>query len=96
MKRAPRNSELPDEGWFITDVPGAPFFITGRRDPTSGDLFAQQRVAVDQRVNIADLVARIKQKHGVEVEIVTGDEAERLFFRADVREMATEALERKQ
>jgi hypothetical protein len=76
-------TELPDDVGtvFLTDVPNAPFLIHGRRDPISGELFVRNRYEAKPHMNIADLVAEIKQQHDIEVEIVAGEEAERLIRR---------------
>jgi hypothetical protein len=75
------SSELADdEGTvFVTHVPGADIQIIGRRGPT-GELFVSQVGYVsgpfDEQGLREDAAA-----HGVDIEIVTGPEAERLIAR---------------
>ena len=65
---------------FITNVPGAPFQIIGRRGPT-GELFVGQvgSGADLPRGTIEQMNREFEAKTGIEVEIVTGPEAERLI-----------------
>jgi hypothetical protein len=73
---APRpSSQLPDdEGTvFVTNVPGAPFQVLGRRGKT-GELFVGGTFEPD-----GDFKEKISEAHEHGVEIVTGPEAERLI-----------------
>jgi hypothetical protein len=73
---APRpSSELPDdEGTvFVTNVPGAPFQVLGRRGKT-GELFVGGMFEPD-----GDFKEKISKAREGDVEVVTGPEAERLI-----------------
>jgi hypothetical protein len=71
-------SEMPDdeEGtWFMTDVPGAPLQVVGRRAPT-GELFAF--IGVKKRGACLLLGLQLEAETGA-IEVVSGPEAERLI-----------------
>jgi hypothetical protein len=73
------SSELPDdEGTvFVTDVPGAPFQVQGRRGPT-GELFVGNPFHAGAS-SMGELAQEYKAQTGCEIEVVTGPEAERLI-----------------
>jgi hypothetical protein len=75
-RRARFSRELPDDVGtvFVTAVPNAPFQLTGRRDPTNGELClgAIARPPKDMPWPPAD--------HPTWIEVVTGPEAERLIL----------------
>jgi hypothetical protein len=78
----PTTELADDEGHlFVTDVPGAPFQVFGRRGPT-GELFVSPRgVVAGFSKPIEDFVAET----GFAPEIVTGPEAERLLAKVQRR-----------
>ncbi len=88
FEKRPRSSdELPDdEGTvFVTNVPGASFQIIGRRGPT-GELFAGSLMRTDQFASrlqqagrdLSEVTSHLDVPGVGRVEIVTGQEAERL------------------
>lgn len=89
FEKRPRSSdELPDdEGTvFVTNVPGASFQIMGRRGPT-GELFAGSLMRTDQFASwlqqagrdLSEVTSHLNVPGVGRVEIVTGQEAERLI-----------------
>ena len=74
LPRIRRSSELPDDVGrvFVTNVPGAPIQVMGRRDPANGELCLGSVMQPDQ----SDIAAWTPDW----VEIVTGPEAERLIL----------------
>ena len=78
----PTTELADDEGHlFVTDVPGAPLQVFGRRGPT-GELFVSPLgVVAGFREPIEDFVAET----GFRPEIVTGPEAERLLAKVQRR-----------
>jgi hypothetical protein len=77
----PTTELADDEGnLFVTDVPGAPFQVFGRRGST-GELFVSPQGVVEFRKPIKDFVAET----GFAPEIVTGPEAERLLAKVQRR-----------
>jgi hypothetical protein len=68
-----KGSEMHDVGRrFLTNVPDAPFQIIGVRHPWSGKLHPRGRVLDPDRIN--------RLTRSKDIEIVTGEEGERLIL----------------
>jgi hypothetical protein len=70
------STELPDDVGtvFVTNVPGAPFQVMGRRDPSTGELCVRYTMIKPPGMTEAEF---LRASQGSE--IVTGEEAERLI-----------------
>jgi hypothetical protein len=76
-RRIRSTKELPDDvrTVFITNVPGAPFQVLGRRGPT-GELFASGVYDREAWPNGGEMVEQARRL----VEVLAGEEAEQLIF----------------
>jgi hypothetical protein len=75
----PTSELADDEGTvFVTDVPGAPFQVLGRRGPT-GELFVGSVLTASRKPINEQTCREFSTATAVKVEIVTGPEAERLI-----------------
>jgi hypothetical protein len=77
----PLSRELPDDvdTVFVTNLPGAPFQVLGRRNPATGVLHAGRTTTLPPGTDWGKEIADTMERSGVRVEVVTGKEAEDLI-----------------
>ena len=80
-RRVRSTSELLDDVGtvFITNVPGAPFQVLGRRAPT-GELFAGSLFEREAWPNGEEMIERARREAGFYAELLVGEEAEQLIL----------------